>query len=97
MCCFCNKSANYSTQYSGCYGGCNTNLGCVKPIQNQCYCDGYLQNGWGKDCGSSSNCFPGSSNKWACGCNCKCNKPKCQQNCNNGMMKIKLEGIIKFC
>ncbi len=99
MCCFCKNYANFSaTNYAGC--GCNYNSGCVKPIKNQC-CYGYLQNGWGKNCCPCQNSYSGAKNyPNKCGFSCKCcdPKPKCQQKCqNSSLLKIKLEGIIKFC
>ncbi len=99
MCCFCKNYANYPAHnYAGC--GCDYNSGCVKPIKNQCFC-GYLQNGWGRNfspCQNYTSGAGGCQSKCSCGCKCCNPKPKCQQKCpNSNLLKIKLEGIIKFC
>jgi len=82
MCCFCKKSATYSPQLPY----CDYNSGCVKPIKSQCCCGGYIQNGWGQNCGSSSRCGSGANSYSPCGCGCKCNKPKCQPKCDNSSL-----------
>lgn len=95
MCCFCKKPMPYSPQNWGYPPTCD----CVKPSKNQCLCGGYLQNGWGKYY-SCPNCISGAKVYQPCGCKCRCGttKPKCQQKCDNSsLLKIKLEGIIKFC
>ena len=85
MCCFCNRGVQLKKADCDNYFDYEQNYRAISKYQE---CNRY-QNGWGKECSHKNENWPGSD------CCHRC--PKNDNKDRGDYIRVKFDGIIKFC